>query len=396
MKAGLVIFPCLTLFACFALAAGSADAALIAHYTFDVDNSGSTPDSVGANSATLGDQVGINTTVAGRIGSGVLEMTHLGTGKTAASNGAVTSNSYSWSSDARTITFWWKAKATQSSVGQDTNMVSFGDTSANGTRFDVKQQPAFNADLRVEIQGTGGNTTPGINDGNWHFVAVTVPNNATFADVSWYVNGSTTDLNPSTNTLPVATGTGPLVFGDSIVLGTGAVDDRTPNGYLDDFQLYDEVLDQTQISFLYNNPGDVIGAPVEDFESYITDPTFGINPSYRGFGDDPDGDNLANGLEAWFGTHPGEFNAGLTNISANGTTTTFTHPQNGNRPADIIGFYEWSPNLIDWYAGDGVDGPPGGPTVFFSAQTVGTTTTVTAVSNGPMARCFLRAGATQL
>ena len=55
-------------------------ASLIAHYTFDVDNAGSTPDSVGPNSATLGTEVQINTTVAGRIGNGALEM--LGGGDT--------------------------------------------------------------------------------------------------------------------------------------------------------------------------------------------------------------------------------------------------------------------------------------------------------------------------
>ena len=41
--------------------------------------------------------------------------------------------------------------------------VSFGDTSANGTRLDVKEQHAGPnaADLRVEVQGFGFNTSPG-------------------------------------------------------------------------------------------------------------------------------------------------------------------------------------------------------------------------------------------
>lgn len=94
---------------------------------------------------------------------------------------------------------------------------------------------------------------------SWQFVAVTVPNDATFADVAWYVNGSTTDLNTSTNTLAIATGTGPLAFGDSIL--TIGNNDRVPNGFIDDFQLYDEVLTQSQISFLFNNPGSVIPEP---------------------------------------------------------------------------------------------------------------------------------------
>lgn len=254
-----------------ALCSISVDAALISHYTFDVDNAGSTPDSVGSgNSAALGGQVNINTGVAGKIGSGALEMTNVGTGKTPATNGAVTSNNFSWTTDARTISFWWQAK-TGGPNDSRTNagaMVSFGDTSGNGTRFDIKEQmngTAGEGTLRVEVQGTGLNTNPtNFSDGNWHFVAATVPNGAEFQDISWYVDGSSTDLNTSTNALDIATATGPLVFGDSIIVdpnGAVTIDDRTPNGYMDDFQLYDEVLSEAQILSLYNNPGSVVPEP---------------------------------------------------------------------------------------------------------------------------------------
>ena len=37
--------------------------------------------------------------------------------------------------------------------------------------------------------------------------------------------------------------------------------------------------------------------------------------------------------------------------------------QNTSPPTDVSGFYQWSIDLNNWYAGDGVDGPPGGPTV---------------------------------
>ena len=114
-----------------------------------------------------------------------------------------------------------------------------------------------------------------------------------------------------------------------------------------------------------------------------------------GFTDDPDGDRLANGLEAWFGTHPGEFNTGLADLTADGATTTFTHPRNANPPGDVTGFYEWSLNLADWYAGDGVDGPPGGPTVTMSPNPIGATTTVTATASEALGKLFLRAGVVQ-
>lgn len=252
-----------TLLAGFALATAPAHAALLAHYTFDVDNAGSTPDSVGSNSATLGDRVQINTTVSGRIGSGALEM--LGMGDTQGpGNGAITSNSFAWTNAARTVTFWWRAESPNTNANDGT-FVSFGTEPGAGNRFDIKEQGASNTLLRIEVQGTGQNSNPtGFDNGNWHFVAVTVPNGASFADISWYVDGSSTDLNTSTNTLNIATGTSPIAFGDSIVstvTSPSASNDRVPYGFLDEFQLYDEVLDQAEIEFLFNNPGSVIPEP---------------------------------------------------------------------------------------------------------------------------------------
>lgn len=113
-----------------------------------------------------------------------------------------------------------------------------------------------------------------------------------------------------------------------------------------------------------------------------------------GLAEDPDGDGIANGLEAWFGTRPDQSSGWLTNLNAVGNTTTFTHPRNANPPPDLSLFYEWSSNLVDWYACDGVNGPLSGERVSAISSSA-TTTTVTANPSQPMARLFLRARVTR-
>jgi len=139
-------------------------------------------------------------------------------------------------------------------------------------------------------------------------------------------------------------------------------------------------------------------APSNTFNSWILTPAFGIAPADQGLADDPDGDGIPNAIEAWFGTHPGQFNSGLARLVTHGHTTTFTHPQAELPPTDVNAFYQWSPNLTDWYAGDGIEGPPGGQTVTVVPNTAGTTTTttVTVTASAAMERLFLRISAVML
>jgi hypothetical protein len=136
----------------------------------------------------------------------------------------------------------------------------------------------------------------------------------------------------------------------------------------------------------------VITPPVNSFNNWIANPAFGIAPADRGLLSDPDKDNLPNGIEAWFGTHPGQFSAGLSGTSTNGTITTFTHPKNTNPPDGLTGTYEWSPDLLNWYDGDGIDGPSSGQKVMVTTTTLTGTTTVTATPSPATGRLFLRAG----
>ncbi len=152
-------------------------------------------------------------------------------------------------------------------------------------------------------------------------------------------------------------------------------------------------------SFSSNSPRSTVAAAFalatagNNFSDWISD--FSEVGDLTGLADDPDGDGVPNGVEAWFGTHPAESSGGLANLAVNGTTMTFTHPRNANPPTDLDIRYQWSPNLVDWYACDGADGPITGETVHVSSNTVDTTTTVTTTASEPMDGLFLRAEVVQ-
>jgi hypothetical protein len=68
---------------------------------------------------------------------------------------------------------------------------------------------------------------------------------------------------------------------------------------------------------------------MNDSSSYISNPVFGIDTAKRGFASDPDRDGIGNGLEAYFGTHPGMLSKGIvagTNNNGAGIFN-FTHPK---------------------------------------------------------------------
>ncbi len=121
------------------------------------------------------------------------------------------------------------------------------------------------------------------------------------------------------------------------------------------------------------------------FDDWIAD--FGLSIQ-RGFGDDPDGDGVPNAIEAWFGTHPREPTVGISKVETDGLATTFNHPRNPDMPVDLSGFYEWSPDLVEWYSSG--DGPEGAGVVTFVPESEDDTTTVTAQASEKMPRVFLR------
>jgi hypothetical protein len=118
------------------------------------------------------------------------------------------------------------------------------------------------------------------------------------------------------------------------------------------------------------------------FANWISNPDFGLDPADQKPGDDPDGDGIDNGVESFFGTHPGVFSRGLLAGTRMGNLFPFTHPRNPGPAAGLGAAYRWSTDLAAFHA-DGASS--GGTTIRFTARPdtpVAGTTTVTATATG--------------
>ncbi len=96
-----------------------------------------------------------------------------------------------------------------------------------------------------------------------------------------------------------------------------------------------------------------------------------------GMTDDPDGDGLKNAVENVFGTNPGASNQGITQIAESGNILTFVHPLNPYPAPDLETSYEWSIDLVHYYA-DGISA--GGTSVSFSTGVRNEETGLVAIS----------------
>ena len=110
----------------------------------------------------------------------------------------------------------------------------------------------------------------------------------------------------------------------------------------------------------------------------------------NGVSDDADGDGIDNGVENFFGTAPDAFSQGLLSGTKTGNAFTFIHPQSATPASDLSANYLWSTDLVNWYAGDGNDGPTSGPTVSITPNTVDGTTIVTSTPSESLSELFLR------
>jgi autotransporter-associated beta strand protein len=127
------------------------------------------------------------------------------------------------------------------------------------------------------------------------------------------------------------------------------------------------------------------------FAAWISNPAFGLALADQDLFDDPDGDGIDNGVENFFGTHPGGFSQGLLAEEANplAGTFTFVHPRNASPATDLTAIYRWSTDLATFH----LDGEPGsGITVSFIVEentpAPGLTRVTATVSGPPPERLF--------
>jgi hypothetical protein len=208
--------------------------------------------------------------------------------------------------------------------------------------------------------------------------------NAGSATLTGYING--VSIGSLSGGPFVTPDPGSLSFG---YFGRTSFEGRGIDGTLD------AVAFQTGTAAFNPETGFLILPETQDYAGWIAGFAVG---ELDGFEEDADGDGLNNGVEAILGTNPGVSGGGaLSAVSATGTVITFTHPQASPALEDVTGSYEWSLDLSTWYAGNGIAGPVGGPTVNIpTGAPVDGIATVTATASQSMEKVFIRLKAGQI
>ncbi|HEY4330691.1 MAG TPA: LamG-like jellyroll fold domain-containing protein [Phycisphaerae bacterium] len=227
----------------------AAHAALVAHWAFD-ESPGATvaQDSVGGINGTLVNNAAF---VAGGISGDAVQFS-------SATNDYITmGNHFGFTSGSFTVVAWIKTTSTNFEV----EVSKHHSNSPDGYYLATNHDPAFNYGALNKswfYDSTSASgvaiSTKTINDGAWHQVVGVYTAGST---ISHYVDGVFQSSNTATT---IVANDAPFMIGGYLLNATSSPTGQY-NGLVDDVQLYDTALTQSQISQLFQTPGSVVPEP---------------------------------------------------------------------------------------------------------------------------------------
>jgi len=244
----------LALFAAFGLSmAPTASAGLIHHYKLDETTGTTAGDSAGSVNGTLTYYTGGSAFsfdddgVTGKVDD-ALQFTH-----SKRQVVVLPDDTFTFGTSDYTIATWVK----RSSIGDRNGIWGQASTAGSAAGSAWAQFSADNTVRWLEDKGSGHEDVNSIGtimaDDTWHHLAF-VREGAT---ISLYIDGSFDNSSTDSGTFDMYGDDGTHIGENNAAPGS----DRSLDGALDDFQVYDQALTSGEVASLYNNPGSVIPEP---------------------------------------------------------------------------------------------------------------------------------------
>jgi hypothetical protein len=172
-----------------------------------------------------------------------------------------TSNLGITGNDARTVSVWIKYDNLNTDTDGSHCIVNIGDPSSASQGRNTFTFAAANNKLTVAIGGGNVNHEysdgSGIEDGNWHHVAYTLPDGGDMSDITFYIDGSPVSSDGGNNSNAINT------TNDVVYIATRGQNSQKwfDGGGIDDLRIYDYELSETEMATVYSgsylNVGDV-------------------------------------------------------------------------------------------------------------------------------------------
>lgn len=157
---------------------------------------------------------------------------------------------------ARTVAFWVKTTDTNAATTASPT-VNWGSASAAGQWLIAIQ----NGVLWGRFVAVTASFGSGINDGNWHHIAMTMPASGLCNQINGYIDGVLQTGSYTSGTTAINTGTTATVN-----VGFQAANSAYFNGTLDDVRIYSRALSGTDITGLFNWSDPNLLLPARDLE----------------------------------------------------------------------------------------------------------------------------------